>query len=316
MEHHFNSYSIKTFHAHESPEQKLIANFNNGLYSIVANDEQPRLPIVLNSPHSGNEYPLEFIESSHLNPHLLRRSEDYYADALFSGLIAYGAPMIRANFPRAYLDLNREPYEFDQKLFKQKLPERANTKSIRVANGLGTIARVVSEGMVIYKKPLTLDEALARINLLYHPYHESLLELLGQAHDRFGYSILIDCHSMPSHFDYRKNGQKPDIIIGDRYGSSCNPALSQALMLEFKALGYHVVRNTPFAGGFNCEHYGRPEQGIHAAQIEINRALYVDEKTYLPSANFNQLQNHITHVLSKLETITEGYFYPTNLAAE
>src|SRR5580700_10590590 len=155
-------------------------------------------PLVFSSPHSGNVYPRRFLEAARLDEAVLRRSEDAFVDALFGGVAALGAPLIKARFPRAYLDLNREPYELDPRMFEGRLPNYANTRSLRVAGGLGTLARVVSESHEIYARRLPVDEALRRIEQLYKPYHRTLRRLLGRIHREFGVALLVDCHSMPS----------------------------------------------------------------------------------------------------------------------
>src|SRR5271165_7006921 len=155
-------------------------------------------PLVFSSPHSGSSYPPRFLAASRLDPLTLRRSEDAFVDELFLPCVALGAPLLRAKFPRAYLDVNREPYELDPKVFEGSLPEYANTRSLRVAVGLGTVPRVVGDAQPIYRQPISVSEGLGRIEALYRPYHERLRALVERAHRRFGLAVLIDCHSMPS----------------------------------------------------------------------------------------------------------------------
>src|SRR5262245_22023329 len=155
-------------------------------------------PFVLCSPHSGRVYTRRFLEQSRLDPHALRKSEDCFVDELFAGPAALGAPLIAARFPRAYLDANREPYEFDPELFQEPLPDFANTQSVRVVGGPGTIARIVADGEEIYRSRLTVKEALARVDHLYMPFHAALTDLIDRTRREFGYAILVDCHSMPS----------------------------------------------------------------------------------------------------------------------
>ena len=238
-------------------------------------------PLVFSSPHSGNSYPANFLAATRLDPFALRRSEDAHVDVLFRGVAALGAPLIRAFFPRAYLDLNREPYELDPRMFEGRLPPFANTRSLRVAGGLGTIARVVGESQEIYDRRLPVAEAILRIEALYKPYHRALRRLLHRALSEWACAVLIDCHSMPSS---GANGERlgermrADVVIGDRYGTSCHPAIVDVLEEELRRRGYLVQRNNPYAGGFITEHYGNPGAGTHAVQVEINRALYLDEK--------------------------------------
>ena len=199
-------------------------------------------------------------------------------------------PLLRAHFPRSMVDVNREPYELDPRMFDGRLPTFANTRSMRVAGGLGTVPRVVGESQEIYARRLPIAEALARIDGLYKPYHRALRKLIADAHRRFGEVLLVDCHSMPSSAPLREDRPRADIVIGDRYGTSCSPVVSDVVETILRGRGYHVVRNKPYAGGFITEHYGQPQTGTHAIQIEINRAIYMDERTYARQPGFDGLQ--------------------------
>ncbi len=262
-------------------------------------------PVIFSSGHSGRVYPAAFIAASQLDPLALRRSEDAFVDELFGAAPELGAILMRAHFPRAYLDVNREPYELDPKMFEGRLPAFANTRSMRVAGGLGTIARVVGEAREIYKRRLTVEEGLERIESLYKPWHRALRSLLQQAWRQRGMAVLIDCHSMPSNAG-RADRIKADIVLGDRYGASCDPALTEAAESRLRALGYAVARNKPYAGGFITEHYGDPAAGWHALQIEINRGLYMDEATIERAPGFEELQNDLKEVMQALIETAEG----------
>jgi N-formylglutamate amidohydrolase len=257
-------------------------------------------PFVFCSPHSGRIYPRLFVESSRLDPHALRKSEDCFVDELFSVVVEAGAPLLSARFPRAYLDVNREPYELDPELFCEPLPGHANTQSVRVAGGLGTIARIVADGEEIYRGRLSIAQAMERIERLYMPFHEALAGLIDATRDRFGYAILIDCHSMPSASTSQGPGSRPDFVLGDRFGGSCDTRLTRFTREALGALGYDVQLNRPYAGGFITEHYGRPGRGVHALQIEINRSLYLDEVRLRPTAGFNALRRHLAHLADRL----------------
>ena len=248
------------------------------LFEILAPDGQG-MPIVFNSPHSGRSYPSDFLAASRLDEHAIRRSEDSFVDELFLPAAARGAPLLRANFPRAWLDVNREPYELDPKMFAGSLPTYANVRSVRVAGGLGTIARIVSESEEIYARPLHVEEGLARIDGVYKPYHRALRELLVATHGAFGVALLVDCHSMPSTVRGGVSRLRPDFVLGDRYGTSCAGELTDFVGQFLTRLGYAVSRNKPYAGGFITEHYGQPSRGLHAMQMEVNRCLYMDERT-------------------------------------
>ncbi len=246
----------------------------------VVRPQPQTLPFVFASPHSGDTYPPEFLEQSRLDGQAIRRSEDAFVHELFGRAPIQGAPLIRAAFPRAFLDPNREPYELDPKMFVDRLPNFVNTRSARVSVGLGTIARVVSNGAEIYRKKLTFAEAEQRIDRLYFPYHAMVKQLLVATRSRFGAAILIDCHSMPSTgsaIEGDAGRRRCDIVLGDRFGTSCDPAIVDRVEQCLVAEGLSVSRNDPYAGGFVTQNYGRPTEGLHALQIEVNRALYMDE---------------------------------------
>lgn len=275
-----------------------------------------RVPFLFNSPHSGSSYPASFLAASRLDDKRIRRSEDSFVDHLFLAAVDHGAPVMRAAFPRAYLDVNREPYELDPKMFNGRLPAYANIRSLRVAGGLGTIARIVAEHEEIYAKPLEVEEALGRIEAIYKPYHATLRRWLARIHVAFGYAVLVDCHSMPSVIRGIDNRNRPDFVIGDRYGTSCWTGLVDAAAEILRSLGYTVARNKPYAGGFITEHYGRPAKGLHAVQIEINRALYMNEDDYSPNGGFDRLARDLDTLIGEIVELDGAGFMSTALAAE
>jgi N-formylglutamate amidohydrolase len=274
------------------------------------------IPFVYNSPHSGRCYPVSFLESSRLNAYEIRRSEDHFVDELFSSATDIGAPLLKANFPRAYLDVNREPYELDQRMFDGALPSYANIGSMRVAGGLGTVPRIVAENMDIYAHRLPVDEGLNRIERIYKPYHACLRKLVSRTHASFGMAVLIDCHSMPGNIRLAGSNIRPDVIIGDRYGTSASAEISRAALYLLEELGFTAVCNKPYAGGFITEHYGRPVRSLHALQIEVNRALYVDEKTLLKTAEFYAVQSALDTFMRQLAMFVSDYANDIAFAAE
>lgn len=261
------------------------------------------LPLVFSSPHSGDDYPADFLAASRLSALELRRSEDSFVDELFCAAPEEGAPLLRALFPRAYVDPNREPFELDQAMFADPLPTYANTRSPRVASGLGTIARIVASGAEIYRDKLSFDEASARIQRHYWPYHTTLRQLVDETRADFGFCILIDCHSMPSH-GVAVNGQKVagdlDVVLGDGHGQSCASAVIDCVEASLTAMGYRVGRNDPYSGGFVTRHYGRPSEGVHALQIEISRKLYMDEARIERSPELQRLKKDLRHLILAL----------------
>jgi len=273
-------------------------------------------PFIFNSPHSGRYYPKDFVSASRLDVTGLRRSEDTFVEQLFSPVVDLGVPLMHAHFPRAYLDVNREPYELDPALIVESLPQYANTQSVRVVGGLGTIARVVAESEEIYSERLALGEVLGRINEHYKPYHETLDALMTSCIEKFGVAVLIDCHSMPSTSLYDTGSERPDFVLGDRFSTSCHPEITRFAAARLKSMGYAVAFNKPYAGGFITEHYGRPAQRRHALQIEINRSLYMDERRYRRSKNFGTIQGDICTLAEDLIAIAPSFFDAPRAAAE
>ena len=260
-------------------------------------------PIVLASPHSGTAYPEAFVAASPLDPLDLRRSEDCFVDELWLGAAALGVPLLRAAFPRAFVDANREPFELDPEMFEDDLPPYVNVNSSRVAAGLGTLARVVASGKEIYGGKLRFADALERIETCYRPYHAALRRLIDATRDRFGYCILIDCHSMPSvgaPMDPDAGRGRADFILGDGFGTACEGAVADTVERALESHGYRVTRNKPFAGGYTTRHYGCPEEGVHALQIETNRALYMDEDAIGRLPALADVAGHMTSVVSAL----------------
>lgn len=274
----------------------------DGALEVIAPAEQTA-PVVFASPHSGRNYPEAFVAASLLDPLSLRKSEDSFVDELFAAAPRFGAPLIRALFPRAYVDPNREPYELDPAMFEDALPDYANTTSPRVLAGLGTIARVVANGAEIYGGRLRFAEAERRIATFYRPYHQALRELVEATAQRFGCCLLVDCHSMPSSGrpeDRHADLSAVDIVLGDCYGSACAAAATETAEAVLRRLGYRVVRNAPYAGGFTTRHYSRPHAGRHALQIEINRRLYMDEATHRRGPGFAKVAEDMTAFVAEL----------------
>ena len=274
----------------------------------VLRPAQQTSPFVFCSPHSGRIYPNRFLAQSRLDALSLRKSEDAYVDQLFDGVVGLGAPLITARFPRAYLDVNREPYEFDPELIDGRLPDFANTQSVRVAGGLGTVARIVADGEEIYRERPTLSEVLVRVEELYRPFHSALADLINETRLNFGYAILVDCHSMPSATLPNSSGPRPDFVLGDRFGAACDTRLTRTIKDFLVGLGYDVQLNRPYAGGFITEHYGRPKHGVHALQIEVNRGLYLNEADVTPSTAMAGLRTELMRMAERLFNIVPGVF--------
>lgn len=276
-------------------------------------------PAVFNSPHSGRDFPEDFLRQSRLPIMTLRKSEDCHVDELFLSCVAGGAPMLRARVPRSYIDLNREPYELDPRMFSGELPGYANTGSPRVAGGLGTIPRIVSEGEDIYRGRIDFAEARKRIEQVYVPYHRTLSALTNAVLSKVGEVLLVDCHSMPASATAHvaPAGSGPvDVVLGDRFGASCAEDISGFVEDELRHSGLRVLRNKPYAGGFITQNHGAPHRGQHALQIEINRSLYMNEATLEKTSGFQDIRAVLEKLSASLLPYLEERFTPQQLAAE
>jgi len=275
------------------------------------------LPLVLTSPHSGAAYPDDLLASTRLDPLTLRRSEDSFVDDLFAAAPDLGAPLLAAQFPRAYLDANREAWELDPTMFVDVLPGFVNVRSPRVRMGLGTIARVVASGEEIYARRLRFAEASRRVEGLYRPYHHALQRLLDDTEAAFGGYLLIDGHSMPSAVGAAGGQDGADIVLGDCHGAACAPAVVEAARTFLAERGYAVALNAPYAGGFTTGHYGNPRRNRYALQIELNRALYMDERRYERKPGYDRLQSEMAALVAHLgEVVQEMLPGPSRAAAE
>lgn len=265
--------------------------------------ERRTTAVVFASPHSGRNYPWSFLRRTRLNEHSVRSSEDAFVDQLFDCAPQMGAPFIKAGAPRAFVDLNRSADEMDPALI-EGVPRSGHNP--RVASGLGVIPRVVANGQAIYTGKLSRDEADRRIEGYWKPYHRALAGQLDQAQMMFGQAILVDCHSMPHEAMDCVAGlgaRRPEVVIGDRFGASASAAVVDRIEASFAAAGLTVVRNTPFAGAYVTQHYGRPAKGWHAVQLEIDRALYMNEQLIRPNGNFENFRKMLRGVIAEIALI-------------
>ncbi|MEM1074375.1 MAG: N-formylglutamate amidohydrolase [Pseudomonadota bacterium] len=259
--------------------------------------------VVFASPHSGSRYPDDMMRRTVLNERSVRSSEDAFVDQLFDCAPEFGARFIKASVPRAYVDLNRSPEELDPALIEGV---RRRGHNPRVASGLGVIPRVVANGRAIYRGKIAVTEAQDRLDRFWHPYHTELQTLLNDAFNYHGQSVLIDCHSMPHEAVesvVRSGARRPDVVLGDRFGAAASGGVVDRVESAFAAHGFRVARNAPFAGAYIAQTYGRPARGQHAVQVELDRALYMDEKTILPNANFETVRNALRAVVAEIAAI-------------
>ncbi|MCB6177862.1 N-formylglutamate amidohydrolase [Rhodobacter sp. Har01] len=269
--------------------------------------------VVFSSPHSGSDYRPEFIARSALDRRTIRSSEDAFVDRLFDMAPQLGAPLLAARVPRAFIDLNRAPDELDPAVIEGLARTPHNP---RVSSGLGVIPRVVAGGRAIYSGKLPLAEAEARIARFWHPYHRALHGLVEQTHRQFGEVLLIDCHSMPHEAidaHVRPGQARPEVVLGDRFGAAAGRDMMDRVEAAFSGAGLRVARNAPFAGAYIAQAYGRPSRNSHVVQIEIDRALYMDEQRILPRSDFATFRALMAGVMAE---ITVGLRGAMPLAAE
>jgi N-formylglutamate amidohydrolase len=284
----------------ESPAATPAAG--QAAYEIIRPARQST-PLVLASPHSGDRYPAEFLKMTRLDRATLRLSEDCYVDELIEAAPNHGVPVLRALFPRVYVDANREAFELDPVMFEDRLPEAAITDSPRVAAGLGSIPRLAANDREIYGRKLSFAEAEQRIARCYRPYHTALSGLMQETRERFGGCLLIDCHSMPSvggQGERDLGRARVDFVLGDCFGASCADAVTAAAEAHLRKEGAHVRRNNPYSGGYVTQHYGRPTEGIHVLQIEINRSIYMDEQTLERLPQFAETKARLERLIAML----------------
>lgn len=256
--------------------------------------------VVFASPHSGRDYPWNFVRRSVLDEKTLRSSEDAFVDRLFDTAPVHGAPLLTATAPRAWIDVNRSADELDPSLIEGVSKSAHNP---RVSSGLGVVPRVVANGRAIYRGKISLREAHARIDGIWKPWHDALDQLLKDSLVMFGEAILVDCHSMPHEAIEsigHSQGRRPDIVLGDRFGAAASSEIVDRIEAAFEAAGLRVARNAPFAGAYVTQHYGRPARGQHAVQIEIDRALYMNEQAIRPNNNFESFKAIIDEIVADI----------------
>lgn len=258
--------------------------------------------VVFASPHSGAAYGDAFLRKTVLDGMAIRSSEDAFVDQLFDAVPLMGAPLLVADVPRAYVDLNRAADELDPALIDGA---RGASHNPRISSGLGVIPRVVANGRAIYRGKIPMAEARLRLADHWHPYHRALHSLLDDSRAQFGSAILIDCHSMPHEaIDQASGGSsRPDIVLGDRFGAACGPGIMRRIEQAFVDAGFKVARNAPFAGAYVTQHYGRPSRSQHAVQVEIDRALYMDEAAIRPLPQFDAVKRRLTRAISDIAEI-------------
>ncbi|MDP1554899.1 MAG: N-formylglutamate amidohydrolase [Hyphomonas sp.] len=258
----------------------------------------PSAPVLFASPHSGSHYPATMQEALCVPLIDVRRTEDAFIDELFARAPTLGAGLVAARYGRSVVDLNRDPHELDAAMFRDGPPRPCALPTARVEAGLGCLPRVGARGEAIYARLLSRaegEERLVHVHDAYHLHLAAELDALRRAH---GHALLIDCHSMPSLQPGRRT--LTDIVLGDRFGSSADPRLMSRIERSFRAQGFTVARNAPYAGGYTTRRYGRPRRGVHALQVEINRGLYMDEQRITRTSGFAALKDALQQVMAEI----------------
>ncbi len=282
----------------------------------LTGDGDGRWPLVLASPHSGRDYPASFLARTRLTLGQLRRAEDAYVDTLLGGVAATGIPVLAARYGRSWLDLNRAAAELDPAMYVEPFDGHADQLSDRVQAGLGVVPRIAAQGLDIYATRLSLAEARERIAAVHAPWHATIAALTARAVSRHGFAILLDCHSMPTPGPVR--GGAPHVVLGDLHGRSAAPALVETIAAHFAEAGLRVARNAPYAGGYTTAEHGRPGDGVHAVQIEIDRALYMDPARLVRHMGFGTIAETLTTLAARLVEVSSrlGLTPPFAQAAE
>jgi N-formylglutamate deformylase len=264
----------------------------------------PELPLVVDSPHSGRAYPADFAHAAPLA--LLRRAEDAFVDDLYEDAPRHGASFLKALFPRSYIDPNRHEGEIDPGMLEGDWPHALDA-SERTEMGLGLIRRLIRGNVPVYDRPLTVAEIEARIANFHRPYHDELETMLAEAHARFGAVWHVNAHSMKALG--RKSGQpipRDDFVLGDLHGESCDPEFTDFVAATLEGFGYTVRLNHPFKGAALVQRFGRPHEGRHSLQIEVNRGLYMDEEKIEKNARFDTLKRDIDRMLAAIASFIGG----------
>jgi len=293
-----------------APDEAAILAQMMPAFNIAA--PQPRAvgPVIFSTPHSGRIYPREWMARCRLTVNGLRAAEDAFVDELFCDVANLGAPLLRARFPRSFVDVNRAPDEL-----APDWDGAAEPATARAQAGLGVIPLAIGQDKPIYKASEDIGpHARARLDALYHPYHAALRGLIAAAKAQFGYAVLIDCHSMPGFGPLHK--RRPDFILGDGFGQSCGPHIIEPCERDLRGLGYSLVRNHPYAGGYITRHYGQPGVDVHVLQVEINRDLYLNPVTIGKKPGFDKLQSDMTELARRLIARHRPQAQITDIAAE
>lgn len=259
-------------------------------------------PVVLDSPHSGEDYPADF---DHAAPRaIVRQAEDTHVARLWRGALAHGASLVEATFPRAWIDPNRGLEDVDPALFAPDVRWPGPVATTRKTElGIGLVWRLAHGGVPMYARSLTVDEVERRIATCWRPYHDAVEAALDERHRAFGAVWHVNCHSMPAVGDAISDDpgrERADVVLGDRDGTTCEGAFTRLCADAFASMGYSVAINDPYKGVELVRRHGRPAEGRHSLQIELKRTLYMDETTFEPNAGYARLERDLARVAAAI----------------
>ena len=278
----------------ETGTERSDAASGQRAFSVVTPTTPGRF--VFASPHSGDVYPDDMGANPSLDRLALRSAEDALVDRMIAPGSEHGATLVLGRFGRAYVDLNRDPDDLDPGLIDGL---EAQAATARTGAGYGVIPRLTGSGQPLYDRQLSRAEAYARIAAVHRPYHAALAEAMQAARARHGEAVLVDWHSMPARATQASSGARgPDVVLGDRHGSTCEARLTRRLSTLFEGLGWRVALNQPYSGGWTTQAWGRPDEGFQAVQVELNRALYLDETTLTPNAGWDRCRKGVARVIA------------------
>lgn len=256
-------------------------------------------PLILTLPHSGNIFPEEFFALTNLSIEELRSNEDLFMDELLAPLQEKNIAMLKMNIARAFIDVNRDKIELDEKMYFDYPADKIIFENSRCRSGYGLIHRVNASSKPIYSEPISYAEVQNRIKNVYEAYHKRLSTLISKHVQKFGFCIVLDCHSMPSKIcSIMDDNKKIDICLGDLFSQSCPAQISNVLQKTFSSKGYEVLKNVPYSGAYTTFNYCQPRKKIYTLQLEVNRSLYADEQNLSKNSSFQKIQTDLCNSIS------------------
>lgn len=263
------------------------------------NVKEIKYPLVLSVPHKGTVFPEEFLANSQYSLAELRSNEDSFVDELVKQASDAGIPMIAMNIARSFVDVNRDKIELDPTMFYNHPQAReTNVGGRRCRVGLGVIHRITAKNHNIYDGLLDYNEVLDRFEQVYDPYHKKLQQLIDKVIKKFGFCMVLDCHSMPSEIcSLMQDTTKIDFCLGTLFEQSCPMEMHNIFKQQLVSDGYNVADNCPYSGAYITFNYCQPRKGIYSMQMEINRGIYMNEHVYKKNDAFSKVSDDISRAI-------------------